>query len=350
MPGVQYATPLMAQSVVQPKSRQMRRRELIASVGVAAVMWPLAPRAQQQSGMPVVGFLGAASPSENAPFTAEFLHGLNEAGFIEGRNVVIEYRWAEAHYDRLPMLAADLVRQRVAVIFTSGGRPPLQAAMAATSTIPIVFSLGGDPVGEGFVASLNRPGGNVTGVNFLSDQLVAKRFELMRELVPRATMTALLVNPDSPASEIERRLIEAMARAVRHDILVVNARSPDDIETAFARLVEGRANELLVTTDAFLLRQRGQIADLAMRHGIPAVAFEREFVASGALMSYSTPLRDSYHQAGVYAGRILKGAKPADLPVVQATRYELILNLKTAKALGLTIPPSLLARADEVIE
>jgi len=328
----------------------IRRREFIITLGVAAIAWPLAAHAQQQPAMPVVGFLGSASPSENAPYTAGFIRGLNEAGFFEGRNVVIEYRWAETHYERLPALAADLVRHHVAVIFASGGPPPLQAAMAATTTIPIIFNVADDPVGRGFVASLNRPGGNVTGVNFLAEEVAAKRFELMRELLPKATMTAVLVNPDSPTSQAERRLVEATARAVRHEILILNATSARAIETAFATLVESRANALLVTVDPFLATQRRQIAELAARHAIPTVAFEREFVVAGVLMSYGTPLRDSYHQAGVYAGRILKGAKPADLPVVQATRFELVINLKTAKALGLQVPDKLVALADEVIE
>jgi putative tryptophan/tyrosine transport system substrate-binding protein len=327
----------------------IRRRELIAALGGAAAAWPLAAPAQQAA-MPVVGFLGAASPGENAPYTAGFIRGLNEAGFIEGRNVVIEYRWAEAHYDRLPTLAGELVRHQVAVIFASGGQSPLRAAIAATTTIPIIFSVADDPVSRGYVASLNRPGGNVTGVNFLAEEVAAKRFELLRELVPKATMTALPVNPDSLTSQAEQRLVEAVARQVGHGILVLNASSARDIETAFATLVENRADALLVTVDPFLLRQRGQIAELAARYAIPTIAFEREFVAAGALMSYGTPLRDSYHQAGVYAGRILKGAKPAELPVVQATRFELVINLKTAQSLGLTVPQTLNVAADEVIE
>jgi putative ABC transport system substrate-binding protein len=234
----------------------IRRRELIAAIGGAAAAWPLAAPAQQAA-MPVVGFLGAASPGENAPYTAGFIRGLNEAGFIEGRNVVIEYRWAEAHYDRLPTLAGDLVRHQVAVIFASGGQSPLRAAIAATTTIPIIFSVADDPVSRGYVASLNRPGGNVTGVNFLAEEVAAKRFELLRELVPKATMTALLVNPDSLTSQAEQRLVEAVARRVGHGILVLNASSARDIETAFATLVENRADALLVTVDPFLLRQNG---------------------------------------------------------------------------------------------
>jgi putative tryptophan/tyrosine transport system substrate-binding protein len=327
----------------------MRRREFIALVSGSAVAWPLIARAQQPA-IPVVGYLGASSNSENAPFTAEFIRGLSEVGFVEGRNVVIEYRWAEGRYDRLPTLAAELVRNRVAVIFASGGQPSLRAAAAATTAIPIVFNLGVDPVSGGYVASLNRPGGNITGVNFLAAEIAGKRFELLRELVPNATTTALLVNPRGPASESERRAVEAAARDVGQAVLVLNVSTARDIEAAFTTLTEKRANALLVTSDAFLMRQRQQIVELAARNAIPSSFFEREFVAVGGLMSYGTPLRDTYHQSGVYAGRILAGAKPADLPIVQPTKFELVLNLKAAKALGLTVPDKLLALADEVIE
>jgi putative ABC transport system substrate-binding protein len=275
---------------------------------------------------------------------------LNEAGFIEGRDVVIEYRWEEGHYDRLPEMAVDLVRRKVTVIFASGGGLPLQAAIAATATIPIIFSLADDPVSRGFVASLNRPGGNITGVNFLATEVTAKRFELLRELLPKATRAVLLANPDAALSETERQRAEAAARAVGYEVLSLDANSAADIETAFATMARHRASALLVTVDSFFLRQRGQIAELSARYNIPTVAFEREFVVAGALMSYGTPLRNSYRQAGLYAGRILKGAKPSDLPVVQATSFELVINLKTAKALGLDIPAKVLALADEVIE
>jgi putative ABC transport system substrate-binding protein len=300
--------------------------------------------------VPVIGFLGTASASEYAPYTAGFIRGLNEAGFIEGRDVVIEYRWAEGHYDRLPEMAVDLVRRKVTVIFASGGGLPLQAAIAATATIPIIFSLADDPVSRGFVASLNRPGGNITGVNFLATEVTAKRFELLRELLPKATRAVLLANPDAALSETERQRAEAAARAVGYEVLSLDANSAADIETAFATMARHRASALLVTVDSFFLRQRGQIAELSARYNIPTVAFEREFVVAGALMSYGTPLRNSYRQAGLYAGRILKGAKPSDLPVVQATSFELVINLKTAKALGLDIPAKVLALADEVIE
>jgi putative tryptophan/tyrosine transport system substrate-binding protein len=330
------------------QGRLMRRLDFIALLASAAV-WPFTVSAQQAA-LPVIGFLGAASESENTPFTAGFIRGLKEAGFVERRNVVIEYRWAEGHYDRLQAMVADFVRQQVAVIFTAGGAPPLRAAIAATKTIPIIFNVGDDPVGGGYVASLNRPGGNVTGVNFLAAELAAKRFELLRELLPKATQTALLVNPDGRTSELEGQRVEAAARAVGHEVLALNANSARDIEIAFATLVEHRASAVLVTADAFFVRQRGQIAELAARYNIPTVTFEREFVVAGALMSYGASLRDSYYQAGLYAGRILKGAKPADLPVVQATRIELVINLKTAKTLGLEIPAKVLALADEVIE
>jgi putative ABC transport system substrate-binding protein len=327
----------------------MERREFIKLFGAAVIVSPTATRAQTTT-VPVIGFLGAASGSEYAPYTAGFIRGLNEAGFIEGRDVVIEYRWAEGHYDRLPAMAVDLVRRKVTVIFASGGGLPLQAAIAATATIPIIFSLADDPVSRGFVASLNRPGGNVTGVNFLATEVTAKRFELLRELLPKATQAVLLANPDAALSETERQRAEAAARAVGYEVLSLNANSAPDIETAFATMARHGANALLVTVDSFFLRQRQQIAELSARYNIPTVAFEREFVVAGALMSYGTPLRNSYRQAGLYAGRILKGARPSDLPVVQATSFELVINLKTAKALGLEIPAKVLALADEVIE
>lgn len=327
----------------------MRRRDLIVTLGGIAIGWPHLARAQQPA-LLVVGFLGASSRIANEPYTAAFLRGLTEAGFVEGQNVAIEYRWAEGDYDRLPAMAGDLVARRVAVIFASGGQGPLRAATAATTTIPIVFSLASDPVGRGYVASLNRPGGNVTGMNFLAEDIASKRFELLRELVPKATMMALLVNRGSPTSEAERRLVEAAAGKVGLTILILDVGSVGDIEAAFATLVEKGANALLVTVDPFLLEQRRQIADLAARHAVPMIAFEREFVAAGGVMSYGTPLRASYHQAGVYVGRILKGAKPADLPIVQATRFELVVNLKVARSLGLAVPQALIVAADEVIE
>jgi putative tryptophan/tyrosine transport system substrate-binding protein len=326
----------------------MRRRDFVTLLSGAAA-WPFAARAEQAT-MPVIGILGASSGSENAPYTAAFLRGLTEQGFVEGRNLLVEYRWADGRYNQLPSLAAELVRQQVTVIFASGGQSPLRAAMAATKSIPIVFSLASDPVGRGYVASLSRPGGNVTGMNFLAEDVAGKRFELLRKLLPKAATTALLVNLGSPTSEAERRVIEAAAREVGQKVLVLTVGSARDIEVAFATLVESHADALLVTVDPLLLQQREQIVTLAARHAIPVVGFEREFVTAGALMSYGTPLRNSYHQAGIYVGRILKGAKPSDLPIVQATSFELVINLKTAQSLGVTVPQTLIAIADEVIE
>jgi putative ABC transport system substrate-binding protein len=310
---------------------------------------PLTARAQQ-SVLPVIGVLGLASSASNAPFTASFIRGLDEAGLAEGKNVVIEYRWAEGHYDRLPALAADLVRRQVAVIFASGGTPPLRAVMAATSSIPIIFSLGDDPVKQGIVSSMNRPGGNITGVTFTSAPLGAKRLELMRELVPKARIIALLVNPNSAAAVDEQRQLESVTGTNGQEIVALNAESVTDIDAAFANLVQRQADALLIPPDAFFHERREQLVTLAARYVVPTIYYEREFVVAGGLMSYGVPLRESYRQAGIYAGRILGGAKPADLPIVQATKFELVLNLKTAKALDLRVPDKLLALADEVIE
>jgi putative tryptophan/tyrosine transport system substrate-binding protein len=326
----------------------MKRRQLFAALG-GLVCWPLVVRAQQLP-LPVVGVLGAASSDEQAPYMAEFFRGLNQAGFVEGRNVAIEYRWADGGYDRLPALAAALVRRQVAVILVSGGQAPLKAAAAATAAIPIVFTVAVDPVAEGYVKSLNRPGGNLTGVSFLAQEIAAKRFELLRELVPKITKMSLLVNPVGPSSEAEQRAVEAAARDVGQPVLVLKASSAGDIETAFTTFVESGADAMLVTTDPLFLRQRGQIVELAARHAIPAGFFEREFVVAGGLMSYSASLREAYRQAGLYVGRILAGAKPDDLPIVRPTKIEFVLNLKTAKTLGLTVPDGLLALADDVIE
>ena len=325
----------------------MRRREFITLFGGVATALPLGAQAQQTAMMPVIGFLGLASSTSNAPFTASFIHGLNDAGFAEGKNVVIEYRWAEGRYDRLPALAADLVSRHVAVIFSSGGTPPLRAVMAATSSIPTIFSLGDDPVKQGIVSSLNRPGGNITGVTFTSAPLGAKRLELVRELLPKASLIALLVNPNSAAAVDERQQLESLAG---QKILVLNAKSAGEIDAAFASLPQQHADALLIPPDAFFTERREQLVELAARYVVPTVYFEREYVVAGGLMSYGVPLRESYRQAGIYAGRILSGAKPADLPIVQATKFELVINLKTAKALGLEIPNKLLALADEVIE
>lgn len=327
----------------------MTRRNFISLLSGAVVGWPLAARAQQPK-VPVIGFLGLNSASHMTPYTTSFDRGLNETGFAPSRSVAIEYRWAEGQYDRLPTLAADLVRRQVAVIFSSGGTPPIRAAMAATNAIPIIFSTAGDPVKQGLVSSMNRPGGNVTGVTFTTDPLGAKRLEILRESVPNARVIALLVNPASAGATAEQRQLESLAGAVGVQILIVNADSVTDIDAAFAKIAQQRADALLIPPDAFLVGRREQLVALAARHALPSVYFEREFVVAGGLMSYGVPLRNSYHQAGVYAGQILRGAKPADLPIVQATKFELVLNLKTAKALGIAIPDKLLAIADEVIE
>jgi putative tryptophan/tyrosine transport system substrate-binding protein len=327
----------------------MRRREFITLLSSAVAMWPQAADAQK-SAMPVIGYLGLASSASNAPFTASFIRGLNEAGFAEGKNVVIEYRWAEGQYDRLPALAADLVGRKVTVIFSSGGTPPLRAVMAATSSIPTIFSLGNDPVKQGIVSSINRPGGNITGVTFTSNPLGAKRPELVRELVPKARIIALLANPNGAGSVDEQRQLESVSGTIGQQILVLNAKNVTDIDAAFASLMQQQAGALLISPDAFFTEHREQLVALAAHYRVPTVYFEREFVVAGGLMSYGVPLRESYRQAGIYAGRILGGAKPADLPIVQATKFELVLNLKTAKALGLQVPDKLLALADDVIE
>src|SRR5262249_17389347 len=323
------------------------RRELLAALGGAAAAWPLAARAQQPA-MPAIGFLSSRSSNDSALQIAAFHQALGEAGFVEGRNVAIDYRWADGQYDRLPGLAADLVGRQVAVIFAGG--PAAHVAKAATTTIPIVFVSGEDPVEFGLVASLNRPGGNVTGVLFLAGMLGANRLELRRRAGPAATTIAVLVNPDAPDTEAERREVQGAAQTIGQQLIIVDARSDADIETAFATFVEGRAGALLVGTGAFMLSHRERVVALAARHAIPAMHSLRESVDAGGLMSYAPSITDAYHQTGVYAGRILKGEKPADLPVMQSIKFAFVINLKTAKALGLHIPDKLLALADEVIE
>jgi putative tryptophan/tyrosine transport system substrate-binding protein len=324
------------------------RRKFLATLSGAAA-WPLAARAQQQV-LPVVGVLGGHTAAEWRPFVAAFNDGLKELGYVDGQNVGTEYRWAEGDYGRLPALAADLVRRKVAVIAAIGGVNATFAAKAATVDIPIVFLTGRDPVELGFVESHNRPGGNLTGVSMLNDELVAKRLELLRELVPKAATIAILINPHNRNHPPHVRALEAVARAGGQQIIVVSAASDRDFEPAFAMLVTQRADGLMVAADPFLDSRAEQIVGLAKRHAVPTMFQWREFVQVGGLASYGTSLADAHRQVGVYAGRILKGAKPGDLPVVQPTKFEMFINLKTANALGLTVPASILLRADEVIE
>jgi putative ABC transport system substrate-binding protein len=316
-------------------------------LGGAAAAWPLAARAQQT--MPVIGFLDSSSAREYAPFLAAFRAGLNESGFAEGRNVAIEYRWADGRYDRLPALASELARIPVAVLVATG-ITATAAARAATSTVPIVFNTGGDPVRFGLVASLNRPGANVTGVASLGKVLVAKRFELLRELMPKAEMIAFLVNPNNAVAELDTSDAHAAAAALGQKLIVVKAGNAGDIDAAFAAIAHQRGGGLLQQLDPFLQSRRDQLVALAAHYRLPAVYERRDFPAAGGLASYGTSLGDALHLVGSYAGRVLKGEKPADLPVQQPVKFELVINLKTAKALGLDVPLTLLARADEVIE
>ena len=325
----------------------MRRRDFITLIGGAAVAWPLAARAQQPA-MPVIGFLRSTSLADSTHLVTAFRDGLKETGFVEGQNVAIEYRYAEGRNDRLPALVADLIDRRVAVIV--GNNLATRAAKAATSTVPIVFAYGGDPVIDGFVASLNRPGGNITGVVFIEGVLGAKRLEMLRQIVPKATTIAVLVSSDSAEAVAERSDVQAAAQVLGQLLIILDVSSDREIETAFATFVQRGAGALLVGTGAFMYSHRERLVALAARHALPASYSLREFADAGGLMSYSASITDAYHQAGIYAGRVLKGEKPADLPVMQSTKFEFVINLKTAKALGLTVPPTLLARADEVIE
>jgi putative ABC transport system substrate-binding protein len=326
----------------------MRRREFITLLGGAAAAWPLAARAQQPA-MPVIGFLSTLSPSNMAANVMnEFRQGLKEAGFVEDQNVKIEYRWAEGHYDRLPPLAADLVRRQVAVIAATGGEPSPQVVKAATQTIPIVFMANGDPVAAGLVASLNRPGGNLTGVTIFGMMATGKRLELLRQLMLKAGTIAYLMNPDNPNQELDN--VQAAARSLEQQILVLNANSGREIDTAFATMAQQQVAALLLASDPLFFDRRDQLIALAARQAIPAIYYLRAFCQAGGLLSYGNNLTDMYRRVGTYTGRILNGERAADLPVMQSTKFELVINLKTAKGLGLQIPDRLLALADEVIE
>ena len=325
----------------------MKRREFIALLGGAAAVWPLTTRAEQPA-MPVVGFIRSTTAADAENLVIAFRRGLREAGFIEGQNVVVEYRWGENQPDRLPALVADLIRRPLAVIV--GNITAAQAAKAATTTVPIVFAIGSDPVRAGLVANLNRPGSNVTGVVFFSADLGAKRLEQLRQFVPQATTLAMLANPNTPGPEAERKEVQAAAQAIGQPLLVVDVANEREIAAAFAMFVQSRADALLVGSGPLLNSHREGIVALAARHALPTSYAQRETVVAGGLMSYAPSQPDAYHQAGIYAARILKGEKPGDLPVMRSTKFELVLNLKTAKALGLDVPDKVLALADEVIE
>ena len=327
----------------------MRRREFISLVGGATIAWPLAARAQQQA-MPVVGFLSGRSLASDSDLVAVFSQALTEAGYVNGQNVAIEFRWADGQLDRLPELAAELIERKVSVIFAGASDVAAGALRVAAAIVPVVFATGSDPVAARLVASLNRPGGNLTGVTVITAALWPKRLELLRELIAPTPLIALLVNPNNLTATHARRELNAAARRIGQDVLLLDASAEGEFEAAFAMLAEKRARALVVSDDALFTNRRAVLVALAARHAVPAIYGRREFAAAGGLMSYGASTVDQYYQSGVYVGRILKGAKPADLPFLQPTKFELAINLKTAKALGLNVPNTLIGRADEVID
>jgi putative ABC transport system substrate-binding protein len=327
----------------------VRRRELIALLGGAAVAWPIAAHAQQAA-TPVVGFLSSLAPGDLTHVMPAFQQGLDRAGFVEGRNVAIEYRWAEGDYHRLPALAADLVGRKVAVVAAISGTPAALAAKAATTTIPIVFAIGGDPVAPGLVTSLSRPGGNITGVSFFNAPVVSKRLDLARELAPSGSTIAILVNPNNPPSAAEGAAVQAAAAAVGQPLLIVTASTQNEIDAAFAAIKQERIGAVLVSPDPLFFSQRVKLVVLMARHALPTIFADPEHARAGGLISYGSSRTDAYRQAGDYVGRIVRGEKPGELPVVLPTKFHLVINLKTAKSLGIDVPGSVLARADEVIE
>jgi len=327
----------------------MKRRSFLGAIAASPLLHAFAARAQARSA-PVVGFLNSASAATYSFNANAFRDGLRDAGYIEGQNVVIEYRWADNDYSRLPALAADLAAQKVAVIAATGDIASARGALAATSSIPIVFAVGSDPVPFGLVTSLSRPTGNATGVTLFSSTLMAKRLEFLREVAPSARLVALLMNPDNQNFEVDVKAAQEAARGFERQTLIVQAKSPGEIEAAFETIVQRRAGAVLVASDPMFLGQRDKLAALATRHSLPVVAWTREFSVAGLLLSYGTSIPWMYHEVGIYVGRILKGAKPSELPVIQPTKFDLVINLKTAKTLGVKIPPSVLLRADEVIQ